>query len=697
MMTWGQGLDAAVVSTIGWTLIHFLWQGALLAVVMGIVQRWVAAADNRYRLALATLVAMGLAPLLTFAYLRSSQDAPGLSPGAPAAGLFAGVGSSPNFWKAGTLAQHPAWNSTEIVAGLWLMGVFLFSLRAAGGWWMLRRLRQRCRELAPEPILSMCLELRQRMGIRRVVRFCASTAVEAPAVLGWFRPIVLLPLASMSGLSLEQLEAVIAHELAHIQRLDAFVNLLQVAIETLLFYHPAVWWVSRVVRTEREHCCDDVAVAVRGDALDYARALALMEEKRLLPQFALAVNSRPLRDRVARLLGAERPVRPVPAAVVLALCLVTGGAALLAARPALSETLTIIEERFYTGQSGAQAQASASAQAAASSRSSEQAGQTEAIGEVQSLRAARAFRAVTRLVASTETAESIGVESAAEQEAGQHEAAQHETAQPEAAQQDSKPGHTSYIDEMAAAGYRDLTVDQLIEMKTQGVTGGYVRELAEAGLHPDLNHLIELRIQGVTGQYVRDIRAAGLDPDVHLLIEMKVQGVNADYVRRINAAGLHPDLHHLIEMKIQGVSPEYMQELKAAGIDADLDHLIEMKIQGVTPEYLREIRAAGWNPSVDQLVAMKIQGVGPGSAAEFKKIGFTDLTIDRLIGAKIQGVTPAYVAAMRAAGLQDQSIDHYIEAKIQGVTPEFVEKARQHGFKDLTLEKLIRLRMADVL
>ena len=115
---------------------------------------------------------------------------------------------------------------------------------------------------------------------------------------------------------------------------------------------------NRVIRTEREHCCDDVAVEVRGDALDYARArLALMEERRLLPQFALAVNSRPLRDRVARLLGSEMPTRPVPAVVVLALCLVTGGAALLAARPALSETLTIIEERFYPGSASGPAQA----------------------------------------------------------------------------------------------------------------------------------------------------------------------------------------------------------------------------------------------------------------------------------------------------------------------------------------------------
>jgi beta-lactamase regulating signal transducer with metallopeptidase domain len=678
-MTWAQGFDPAVISTLGWTLIHFLWQGALLAVVMGGALRWVAGADNRYRVALATLVAMSLAPLATFAYLSRSPHAPELFSGAPAKGLLAAFGTPSNAWKAGAAVGHSTWNSAEVVAALWLIGVFFFSLRAAGGWWMLHRLRQRCRELAPEPILSMCLSLRQHMGIRRVVRFCASTAVNAPAVLGWFRPIVLLPLASLNGLTLEQLEAVIAHELAHIQRLDAFVNLLQVAVETLLFYHPAVWWVNRVIRTEREHCCDDAAVAVRGDALDYARALALMEERRLLPQFALAVNSRPLRDRVARLLGVERRVRPVPAAVVLALCLVTGGAALLAARPALSETLTIIEERFYPPSLSGPAKAAALSNI-------EQLGQTAGIGEVRSLRVARATRAVTRLVATNEVGESVAAADV-EQEA----------AQKEASPQDGKATHSSYIDELAAAGYRDLTVDQLVELKVQGVTGGYVRELADAGVHPDVNRLVELRIQGVTGQYVRDIRAAGLNPDLNLLIDMKVQGVNGDYIRRINAAGLHPDLHHLIEMKIQGVSPEYMQELKATGVDADLGHLIELKIQGVTPEYVRAIHAAGWNPTVNQLIEMKIQGVGSADAAEFKKLGFTNLTIDNLVEAKIQGVTPAYVSAMRAAGIQSESIQKYVEAKIQGVTPEFVEKARQHGFKDLTLEKLIRLRMADVL
>src|SRR5437870_8092893 len=98
---------------------------------------------------------------------------------------------------------------------------------------------------------------------------------------------------------------IIAHELAHIRRLDGFVNLFQIGVETLLFYHPAVWWVSQRIRTEREHCCDDEAVAVSGDAVNYARALTLMEEWRTAPSLLMAANRSPLSERVVRLLRSE--------------------------------------------------------------------------------------------------------------------------------------------------------------------------------------------------------------------------------------------------------------------------------------------------------------------------------------------------------------------------------------------------------
>lgn len=119
---------------------------------------------------------------------------------------------------------------------------------------------------------------------------------------------ILLPVGALAGLPPQQLEAIIAHELAHIRRHDYLVNLLQAVIEALLFYHPAVWWVSRQIRQEREHCCDDLAVAVSGDLMTYARALLEMEQLRAAaPQLAVAAYGGLLMNRIQRLLVGQQP------------------------------------------------------------------------------------------------------------------------------------------------------------------------------------------------------------------------------------------------------------------------------------------------------------------------------------------------------------------------------------------------------
>src|SRR5260221_550399 len=152
-------------------------------------------------------------------------------------------------------------------------------------------------------LYARCMALQQRMGLDRIIRYCECHRLDAPAVLGWFRPVVLLPVRALTGLNEEQIEAVIAHELAHIRRFDCFVNLFQIATETLLVYHPAVWVVIHRIRTEPQHCCDDEAIAICGDAVNYARALTLMEEWRTAPALMMAANRSPLGERVVRLLG----------------------------------------------------------------------------------------------------------------------------------------------------------------------------------------------------------------------------------------------------------------------------------------------------------------------------------------------------------------------------------------------------------
>src|SRR5262249_45122624 len=140
----------------------------------------------------------------------------------------------------------------------WLLGVLFFSLRTAGGLFYLERLRRAASESVASALLAKCHELQARLRITRLVQFCECKWIEAPAVIGWFKPVVFLPVRALTGLTEDQIEAVIAHELAHIRRFDAFVNLFQVAAESLLFFHPAVWWLNKRVRAERENCCDDI-------------------------------------------------------------------------------------------------------------------------------------------------------------------------------------------------------------------------------------------------------------------------------------------------------------------------------------------------------------------------------------------------------------------------------------------------------
>jgi hypothetical protein len=151
-----------------------------------------------------------------------------------------------------------------------------------------------------------------------------------PAALGVLRPAILLPLSGLSGLSSAQIEALLAHELAHVRRHDYLVNLFQTAVETLLFYHPAVWWISRQVRVERENCCDDLAIEATGDARAYARALLRLEEQRAMVQLAVAATGATLLPRIARLFPRHpaSPANPAHAGAFLALAaLVTLGAA----------------------------------------------------------------------------------------------------------------------------------------------------------------------------------------------------------------------------------------------------------------------------------------------------------------------------------------------------------------------------------
>ena len=278
-----------IARDLGLTLLHFLWQGLLLAALLYAALPACRGAVARHNCALVTLAMMALAPVATFLFLHDFGTS--------------GVAISA---AASAPASFAPW--TDMLVVLWLAGIAGLSLRALVGWHLVRSLGRRDTQPLPADLLHRCQNLQRRLAVTWPVRFALSHRVQVPMVIGLLRPVILIPVSALVGLPPHQLDALILHELAHIRRFDTITNMALVAVETVLFYHPAVWWVSRQVRIEREHACDDFAVSACGDAALYVEALATLEEGRIASGLALAASGGKLKDRVARLLGASADV-----------------------------------------------------------------------------------------------------------------------------------------------------------------------------------------------------------------------------------------------------------------------------------------------------------------------------------------------------------------------------------------------------
>jgi bla regulator protein blaR1 len=685
-----------VLRTLGLSLLHFLWQGAALAAFAAAAIALACKASTRYAIAIIALMAMVAAPAVTYFVLHQSEPTLSASPQTAFPAITQVASLAARRAIATTTASHfLSGGLPTVFVELWFLGVLLFSLRTAGGFFLVARLRRRDSKPMNFELIALCREMQNRLGITRAIRYCESLHLDAPAVVGWFRPVVLLPLRALTGLTELQLRAIIAHELAHIRRLDAFFNLFQVAAETLLFYHPAVWWLSKRIRAERENCCDDVALSVCGNPAEYARALALMEEWRAAPSFAMAANRGPLASRVTRLLGLTEKGSSLRNAGVAfgILCL---AAALLAGNALFGLVRTARAQSFEPSSPGTtvalsngvivvtapratpQAKPSAKPDPAPTQSNTRQDADSNAVhleipatvfSQVLTRVYGEVVKNVFREVSSAQSNAQSGAQSA--------------------------PKSQSYIDAMRTEGFDNLSADDLIAMKVQGITPEYIHAIRAEGLKPSPDELVGMKVQGIGPEYIRGIRAMNLKVDVDSLIGMKVQGITPQYVEEMRKLGFEPDSDQLIGMKVQGITPAYVEEMRKLGFKPDTDQLIGMKVQGITPEYVHQLNELNIHLDADDLIGMKVQGINADYVRSIRATGINP-DKDEWIALKVQGVTEDYIKGLQAAGFKPD-VDETIGAKVQGITPQFIELARSHGFKDLDLEKLIQLKHAGVL
>ncbi len=279
-----------LVPALALALLHSLWQDALLAVASALALQAMARASAAWRhsVAMAFLMAMVLAPAVQF--LRFWQSDALIDDG-----LLAAMG------------DLFLLDSSPVAAALvfiWLLGVSVLLVRHVGGLRAIAAMERGPYQLLPPLWRQRVDELRSSLGIARAVAVRISADVLTPYAARLLRPVIWLPLSLLTRAPVEQLEALLAHELAHIARKDWLWNSVQRVVESLLFYHPAVWWLGRRIRQEREHACDDLAVAACGDAVALAEALAALEcERHSSPRLGLAAHGGSLLQRITRLLS----------------------------------------------------------------------------------------------------------------------------------------------------------------------------------------------------------------------------------------------------------------------------------------------------------------------------------------------------------------------------------------------------------
>ncbi len=327
-------IHTSVAKAIGLALAHFVWEGIAIAAVLGIAL-WMArgaSARLRYALACMGLAALPAAFAVTLAILMpphaGGRVIVPMPPPESSSLDFAVVASSPEPLR---FADRIAW-----AAPFWIAGVLCLFVYRSASWITAERLRRRGICAVSEGWSRRFETLVSRVGISRAVRLLESGLVNVPMVIGYLRPVVLVPMGMLAGLPADQVEAILLHELAHIRRADYLVNLLQSAIESLLFYHPAVWWISSVVRAERENCCDDFVIARETDPRAYAAALLALEQERsgqLAGMTAIAANGGNLLRRVRRMLRKPAAHEGNAAIVPVALAILGAGVALAAWQP----------------------------------------------------------------------------------------------------------------------------------------------------------------------------------------------------------------------------------------------------------------------------------------------------------------------------------------------------------------------------
>ena len=606
-------------------------------------------------------------------------------------------------------------------AGLsWLYGagVIVMLIRLARQRWSVQRLARQASELCDREWVALLNESADSLGIRRSVRLLRSREQSMPMAFGTRRPAILIP-ATGDTWPEDRRRAVILHELAHVARYDCLTQMLAFAACTVYWFHPAVWWVARRLRVERELACDDRVIAAGAPARDYAGHLleiAYSLGGHRAPALAVSMaRRRQLEGRILAALDVGRN-RRAPAASAYVACIAIAACLLIplagatsrvvaasptppqaaVTAPSLKSWDTLIRES-----AGPIIRAAAAAIGIPQDRLpgtweirpsttegtvhlrlaelNSSSGTDVQVDQLQGLRPAQLtgpggpVQFQLRRDAGTFAFEGIirsgigaGTFSFTSDPNFPAELAKRGFARPTAAEQYQMARHDvgfAFIDELSKHGYAKPETSELVRAGQHGVRVTYVREMAALGYRlGSLAPLIELRDHGVGPSYVRELADQGY------------KGLSADELRKA---------------RDHGISPEYVRAMRDGGYGSlKMEQLINARDHGVGADYVRDMRQLGYSVPLDELIRARDHGVSVEFVREMATLGYTKLPLDSLIRVRDHGVSPKYVQELKTLGYDNLSIDDLVTLRDHGLSADRIRAANSRAGTRLPVDLL---------
>jgi beta-lactamase regulating signal transducer with metallopeptidase domain len=693
-------------------LIHSLWQGGLIASMLAITLAYIKPSSARLRYALSYGV-MALIVVMTgftgLHYMQEGKTPAALiqsEPGQPAISNNESIeAASPGTTNAASLditTTGSRWDPRSLLQWFfpcWLVGIMLLSLRNLVAWRRAKALvRRGTNEIGLEwshRVARLC----QKLEISKPVRFVGSSLIHVPCVIGWLKPVVLIPLSTLAGLDVAELEMILAHELAHIRRYDVLFNYLQTIIETLFFFNPAIWWISRQIRIERENCCDDLAAISSGNRLSYARALTNLEAMRNPKAgFEVAAGGSPLIPRIRRLVGiSARSHRSSSAwaacalilAIIMALSL--GSVGVSTSNATTPGTSLVTEENFEPNNDDIRGEWEIRPDDGRISLKL----QFGRRGTSQfTIRPGDFSSEIDKSTTSFQMSRDAGTfhfEGEFEPYRGslRGEGDCYFRANPE------------YMDEMGRLGFRISSSRKMLSLALLNVTLDYAKGIIDAGYDDlSLDELTKAHIHDVTPMYIDELDALGYhDLRMGQLVKMQIHDVEPEYIRELADLGYdNLSVARLLEMQIHDVDPDDIRELAKLGYtDLDASDLIEMQIHDVDPDYIHKLDELGYsNLGASTLKKMRIHDVDPYYISQFRELGYDHIDTDELIKMRIHDVEPSFVRKLARLGYKDVKTFKLIKLNIHDVTTRYISDLAELGYDEFTLTELIRMRIHDV-